>query len=309
MTSIYYSKARERAIQEIDDRRKGSWIIVTAPDDTELDTLAKNYKLDRDRLSDAVDIYEAPRMEVEDEGLYIYTRYCFPEGVEIATEPLLIIYTNDYIFTIIRAPQTGILKRMTTDIVDVVTTQKTKTLLQIFNEINRSYEVQLNSISRRLLRLRGQMRQSRLNTREFLSIIELEEDLNEFLSALQPQSLLYMALLNGKFLRLYEEDREMIEDLERGTTELIDLLRGRLRTLGNMREAYDAIATNNLNTIFKRLTSIAIFMTIPTIVAGLWGVNVTVPFQHSPGAFWILVAIIAVSTALSVWYFNHKRWL
>lgn len=308
MITQYYSKARERAIQTITDNRKGAWIVVTAPDEAELDYLAETYKLDRDTLADAIDIYESPRLEVEGSNLYLFTRYCHPEGKEIATEPLLIVHTPDYLLTILRTPN-PVLSRLTSDTVDVVTTQKTKTLLQIFSEIDRSYQSQLTRVSKRLLQIRAQMRQARLNTSEFLSIIELEEDLNEFLSALQPQALLFMALLNGKHIRLYEEDRDSIEDIERETSELIELLRGRLRTLGNMREAYDAIATNNLNTIFKRLTSIAIFMTIPTIVAGLWGVNVPVPFQQAHGAFWILIALIVVSTAISIWYFNRKRWL
>src|SRR5437868_5425457 len=100
MTTIYYSRARERALQTATEARAGSWIVATAPDEKELDKLAADYGLDRDNLDDAVDIYEAPRIEVEDGVVYIYTRYCYPEGTEIATEPLLVIYTPDYLLTV-----------------------------------------------------------------------------------------------------------------------------------------------------------------------------------------------------------------
>ncbi|HSH17918.1 MAG TPA: magnesium transporter CorA family protein [Candidatus Saccharimonadales bacterium] len=308
MATIYYSKARERAIQMIGDARKGAWIVVTAPDEAELDQLAKDYDLDRDRLADAVDIYEAPRLEIEGDTLYLFTRYCHPEGKEIATEPLLIIYTPDYLITVQRTPN-PILSRLTTDVVDVVTTQKTKTLLQIFHEINRSYQIQLTRISKRLLQIRAQMRQSQISTREFVNIIELEEDLNEFLSALQPQSVLLHSIVNGRYLRLYEDDRDIVEDLERGEGELIELTKSRLRTLTNMRQAYDAIATNNLNNTFKRLTSIAIFLTIPTIVGGLFGMNVALPFQEHPQAFLFVLLIITSFITLAIAIFRRKRWL
>src|SRR3978361_545865 len=95
MTTIYYSRARERALQTIETPRAGTWVHVTAPDEDELDELAADYKMDRDNLGDGVDVYGAPRIEVEDGTVYIYTRYCYPEGKEIATEPLLIIYTSD----------------------------------------------------------------------------------------------------------------------------------------------------------------------------------------------------------------------
>jgi magnesium transporter len=308
MNTIYFSQARNRDLQQLDVARPGSWIVASEPSTEELDQLTAEYGLHRDNLTDAVDIYEAPRIEVEDGAVYIYTRYCYPEGSEIATEPLLIIYTADHLFTIVRK-NTTILDRLTEDRLDFVTTQKTKTLLQILGEINRSYEGHVKQVGKQILRLRAQMRQSRLSTREFLGIIELEEDLNEFLSSLQPQALLFGSLLSGKYLRLYEDDRDIIEDIERSTSELIELVRGRLRTLGNMREAYDAIATNDLNAIFKRLTSISIFLTVPTIIVGLWGINDSVPFQHSAHGFLYVIIIMLALTAVFVAIFHRKKWL
>lgn len=308
MINIYYSRARERALQRLDEPRAGCWISVTAPSDSELDELSERYGLDRDNLEDAIDIYEAPRVETYQGAVYIFTRYCHPEGAEIATEPLLIVYTNDYIFTISRI-ETSILDRLIKDQLEFVTTQKAKTVLWMLAEINTSYEKYLTKVSKRVLQLRAELRQSRLSAKEFVRIIELEEDLNEFLSALQPQALLFSALLGGKYLRLYEDDRDMIEDIERSTGELIMQVQGRLRTLMNMRQAYDAIATTNLNATFKRLTSIAIFLTIPTIVGGLWGMNVAVPFAGSRYAFTAVLGIVAAATAAAIYIFRKNKWL
>jgi magnesium transporter len=307
MITIYYSRARERALQEITEPRPGSWVVVSEPTVAELDRLTEQFGLDRDILDDAVDMYEAPRVDVEEGVVYIFTRYCYPEGKEIATEPLLLAYTSDYLFTIGRV-ETKILDHLTHDRAEFVTTQKTKTVLQILTGINSSYSQQMTKIARRILQLRAKMRQSQLTTQEFVGIIELEEDLNEFLSALQPQALLFNALLSGKYLRLYEEDKDYIEDIERSTDELITQVQGRLRTLVNMRQAYDAIATTNLNNTFKRLTSIAIFLTIPTIVGGLWGMNVPVPFASDSYAFFGVLAIISVLIAIVVAVFHRKKW-
>lgn len=308
MISIYYSRARERALQLLDQPRAGCWISVTAPTSNELDELSERYNLDRDTLEDAIDIYEAPRIETHQGAVYIFTRYCHPEGADVATEPLLIVYTNNYIFTIARI-ETPILDRLIKDQLEFVTTQKAKTVLWMLDEINKSYEKYLTKVARRVLQLRAELRQSRLSASEFVRIIELEEDLNEFLSALQPQSLLFTSLLNGKHLRLYEDDRDMIEDIERSTGELIVQVQGRLRTLMNMRQAYDAIATTNLNNTFKRLTSIAIFLTIPTIVGGLWGMNVAVPFAGSSYAFAVVLGIVVAATAAAIYIFRKNKWL
>lgn len=308
MTTIYYSRARERALQTIDEPRAGAWVVVAAPDEAELEALAKTYKLDKDILADAMDIYEAPRIEADDAAVYLFLRYSHPEGGEVATEPLLVVYTSGQLLTISRR-ETTIVDRLIHGQVDVVTTQKTKMLLQIFAEVNHSYELQMRKAGRQILQLRAHMRQAELNTREFVGSIELEEDLNEFLAALQPQALVLNSLLNGRYFRLYEEDRDIIEDIERGVSELIEQVRGRTATLVNMRQAYDAIATNNLNKIFKRLTSIAIFLTVPTIVGGIWGMNVALPFEHARYAFLYVLLVMAVLLVAIVWFFRRKKWL
>lgn len=286
----------------------GAWISVLGPTTEELDDLAEAYKLDRDLLTDAVDIYEAPRIEKDGNKVYVYTRYCYPEGREIATEPLLIIISPDNLITVMRT-ESDLLDPFTSGRVSIVTPQRAHLLVQIMEAVNISYRRQLIKVSKQILRTRAQLRQSQISNRAFVGIIELEEDLNEFVAALQPQGILLAALSSTKYLRLDETDKEMLEDLQLGTNELIELTKSRLRTLTNIRQAYDAIATNNLNNTFKRLTSIAIFLTIPTIIGGLFGMNVPIPFQHHQHAFSYVMGLIIVITAATVWLFHKKRWL
>jgi magnesium transporter len=308
MQTIYFSSARNRALEKLETPRHGAWISLVAPDERELVDFAEKYDLDIDLLTDATDIYEAPRVETHEGKVYIYTRYCYPEGQEIATEPMLIVYTQTNLLTISRL-DTPIYKRLFDQGQDILTTQKTKTLLLILSEISLSYRLQLNRVYKQILHMRAQLRQSDISNRDFVRIIELEEDLNEFLAALQPQAVMLTALTNGKFIRLYEDDRDLIEDLMLSTNELTELTRSRMRTLTNLRQAYDAIATNNLNKIFKRLTSIAIFMAIPTILGGLWGMNVALPFQDDPRGFLYVVLITAGLIASAVYIFRRKDWL
>lgn len=307
MLTVYHSTARSRQLETIDKARAGSWVSAVAPSAAELEKLAKDYSLDIDLLNDAVDIYEAPRIETDEGNVYIYTRYCFPDGADIATEPLLIIYSPNQIITIKRR-DSGLLNRLWSGDVEVLTTQKTKTLMQILEEINRSYRIQLNKVSKKTLQIRAQMRQSELSNRDFVSMIEIEEDLNEYMTALQPQAAVLNVLLSGRYIRLYEDDKDFVEDLRLGAAELNELAKSRAKALSNIRQAYDTIATTDLNQTFKRLTSIAIFFSIPTIFGGLWGMNVAVPFQKEPHAFLIVVGITLLFMSLVIYSFHRKRW-
>lgn len=306
MIEIYHSTLKKPLEKQM-AATKGSWIHVVEPTEEELAVIATDYDLELDLLRDATDIYESPRVEREEQAAYIFTRYCFPEGKDIATEPLLIVYTQENVITIMRHPS-ALLDQMTAS-PNVVTTQRTKLLLQILGAVNYSYVRDTHLMSKQILSVRSKLSKSDIKNEYFVAFIDLEERLNEYLTSLQSQAVVFRNLLSGKFLPLYEDDRDLIEDLSLGTDELIDLINSRLKTISNIREAYATIMANNLNATFRRLTSISIFLMIPAITAALYGMNLRLPLATNSNAFWWILAIVMAATALTVWLFRKLRWL
>lgn len=309
MVEIFYSNARSGGLSKVDSVRNGAWVNVVAPDEDELVEISAKYDLDIDLLTDAMDLYESPRIERQDDSIYVFTRYYHADnGVINATEPMLIIFGPTFILTLLRI-NSAVLDPLSGGRERVVTTQKTKTLLQILEEVNNSYRRYIIKANRQLLSIRSQLKHADLSKSALVNFVELEDDLNEFMSALQPQAAMLRNLLSAKYLRLYEEDRELVEDLSLGTNELIELVKTRLKTIVNIRQAYDAIASSELNRTFKRLTSISIFLMIPTVVSGLFGMNVDLPFDHHLLAFWYVLAFVATASILAVLWFRRRHWL
>lgn len=308
MKTVLYRTARMPALETLENYRAGAWIHVVEPTAEELRRLSEDFNLEVDLLDDSIDPYESPRIERENDAVYVFTRYCHPTASGNATEPLLVIYHPAYLITVMRS-NTPALNRLLTGLVPVITTQKTKTLLQILEEANASYRRHLNTVTRQLLGIRSRLRRTDVTNEMLLSFIDIEDDLNEFLSALQPQSAMLRNLLNGRFMRLYEEDKDLVEDLSLGTGELIDLVKSRLKTIVNIRQAYDAIAAYELNRIFKRLTSISIFLMIPTLISGLYGMNVLLPLQEQRLAFWEVIGFMVLVMSTTFYIFRKKRWI
>lgn len=308
MIEIYYSTNKSPHMQRQEKPKAGSWIHVVDPNEEELQRLSDDFGLDQDLLIDAMDIYETPRIEQEGGNAYVFARYCFPQGVDIATEPILIIYTKEHLFTILRR-KTAILERLVGGVEPVATTQKTKTFLQILGAINYSYDRNLYKVNKQLLSVRSKLSKYDIRNEYFIEFIDIEENLNEYISALQPQAVMYRNLLNGRFLPLYEDDKDLVEDLSLSTTELIDLIKSRLKTISNIRDAYSTVMANTLNATFRRLTSISIFLTIPAITAALYGMNLNLPLAHNPDAFWIIIIIVMIITGASIWIFRKLKWL
>lgn len=308
MIEIFYSNTRAPELEKRDQPKAGSWIHAVEPTSAELQELSEAYDLDLDLLFDATDIYESPRVEREDNSVYIFTRYCYPDGKDIATEPLLIIYNKDYLFTIMRRSST-VLDQMLNGVQPVLTTQRTKSLLQFLGSINTSYVRNIHQISKQILSIRSKLSKQDIKNEYFIEFIDLEEILNEYLSSLQSQAVVFRNLLSGKFLPLYEQDEDLIEDLSLGTTELIDIIKSRQKTISNTREAYATIMANNLNKTFKKLTSIGIFLTIPTITTGLYGMNLRLPLSRNPNAFWLILLIVMSITSLAILMFKKLKLL
>jgi magnesium transporter len=67
-------------------------------------------------------------------------------------------------------------------------------------------------------------------------------------------------------------------------------------------DAYASVISNNVNTVMKLLTVITIIITIPTLIASLWGMDVDVPFADLPGGFWIVIGIIVAITGIAAFF-------
>ena len=67
--------------------------------------------------------------------------------------------------------------------------------------------------------------------------------------------------------------------------------------LSGTMDAYASVISNNLNIVMKVLSVITIVMSIPTMIASFYGMNVAgIPFADHPFGFWIIVGIALVIT-------------
>lgn len=307
MVQIFYRHIRSEKLKTLDSAKVGSWVNAVAPSDRELQELAETYGLDHSLLLDGVDLHESPRIENEDGATYIYTRFCFSESGRIHTAPILLVYAKQHLITVLPKPFAG-LDKLTQGRLPLVTTQKTKLLLQILAEVQNSYTINLNAISRNIFQIRAGLRQEEISNQDFISFIDIEETLNDFLSGLVPTASVLHGLLGGRYVRLYEEDEDLIEDLTLGINELIELTKSRLTTIRNVRDAYSTITANNLNRVIKMLTSLTIIVTIPAVISSIYGMNVELPLMHRTYAFWAVMGFIAVAMIGAGWVFKRNKW-
>ena len=306
MIQVYQRTVKDKKMRTLHAVHVGSWVYVENPSLDELKTLATELLLDEGLLLDGIDPYEVPRLEVKDGTSYVFTRVPQEAGEEIATSPVLFVVSEHYLVTI-SLRELSFFEPFLKGEGDLHTTQRTKLFLQMFAGITRTYRKSLTRINHDV-RSAG-VRLEEIRNRDIIQFVRFEASLNDFLSSLVPTKNILTNLLSGNLLKLYEEDRELVEDLSLTTGELIEFSTSNLKTIVNIREAYSTIMTNNLNRVIKLFTSVTVLLTIPTMIASVYGMNVALPLQDSPDAFlWILISTLGVSAALIVLFVRNK-WL
>ena len=71
-----------------------------------------------------------------------------------------------------------------------------------------------------------------------------------------------------------------------------------------------ALVSNELNQIMKKLSSFALILLLPTLIASVYGMNFeNIPFLQNPYGFHMIMASMGVVTILLVFIFKRRGWL
>lgn len=294
MIKYYYQDKDAVELTELPEYRKGCWIYVEAPTDLELEELASTHDLERGHLEDARDEDEMPRLEREGSHTYLFVRFAYKDSRgEISTAPLLVLLTGDFVLTVspTHLPALDWLLRRRGPL---VTSQRAKLVLLILSHGSDQYDMFINRTSRQIKAIRTRLRGKGLTKQDLINFVTIEDELNEFITSLQPTNGALRRLLVGRQLRL-EEDQEIVEDLLLNNEQSIEAIRSNLKAISNIRDSYSAISTKNLNMTITRLTLATILIALPNVFFGMYGMNIDLPMQKSP---YIYEEVVLVNLAL-----------
>ncbi len=132
------------------------------------------------------------------------------------------------------------------------------------------------------------------------------------------------------FRRIVKPQRMVLESLSRNICKLTNKNFSRLstevigsnikiwNTLENHKEMIEALEQTNesllsykLNNTMKILTAFSVIVLPLSLMANAFGMNVTngMPLQESPIGFWIVIAMMTITTFISFLFFKYKKWI
>ena len=313
MIKIYNTNMQTNKTEEVKEFIKGSWINMVHPSSDEINYVCSELKIQEDFIKKSLDDEEKPRIDIEEDDNTILFVIDVPMIAKendndtdtnhvYDTMPVgIIMVRDDFIITVSLKSNSLIKKFENKTIKNFATYMKSRFLFQIMLENSSFFLTYLRRINKETEIAESKLKNS-LRNQELLKMLSLEKSLVYLKTSLRANETVMEKTLRGKFIKLYEDDDDILEDAIIENKQAIEMGEIYSGVLNGTMDAYASIISNNLNGVMKFLTSITIILAIPTMVSSFWGMNVGLPFQSSPNGFSIMLLIsILITILVTVW--------
>ncbi len=300
-------KTTNSSIKKLHLIKPRTWVNAYKPNESEIKRIHKTTKAQLDFLRAALDEAERPRIERENNQLLVILRVPIREEI-IKTIPLGIIIKDDYFITISTQKIPIIEEFFKGKVKRFSTRKKSRLLIQLLVRITREFIRYLTKIEDEIDLTEEKLNRT-LKNEDIIKLLKHEKTLVYFNTAILSNSSVIERIAKGRIIKLYEEDEDVLDDVIIDNKQAAEMTRIFTDILSHTTDAYASLINNNLNIIMKFLTAITIILSIPTIISSYYGMNVRLPLQQNPQAFWIIIFLSIIISTILAWFFARKDWL
>ncbi len=310
---IQFFKNIDHHTVEIDKPEAGTWVNILPPlKQEEFSELSDALDIPLDFLKDSLDIDERSRYEIDDNVKLIVIKTptennSFNESDAFyITIPICIILTHNQIVTV-NSFENEAIKKFLNSFQNRHPDKKNMMVLKIFEKVTTNFQEYLKGINQRRNSLEQKLYDANRNE-ELLQLMRIQKSLVYFLTALRSNELLMMKLQRTNILQLTEEEKDFLDDLIVETSQALEMANTYTNILSSTLDAFASIISNNQNQVLKRLSTLTIFLSVPVLIASIYGMNVPIPYKDTPYAFWLPVILSLIILGVVVYnYYNRNK--
>ena len=306
---VNYYRAIDGKLTETNGIEPGCWIALTNPTETEISDVEEDLNIDRDYIRAALDEEEPSRIESDDGVTLIVVDYPIAEQdndpdrtLLYSTTPMSLIITDKNVITV-SAKQNIVLEELAKGVVKGVRPDlRTRFVFTVLLRIAARYLQYLKQIDKLANYVEGKMYRAMKN-KGLIQLQGLEKSLVYFSTSLKSNEAVLEKLTRGRFLKLYEEDQDLLDDVMIEVKQAIEMTSIYSNILSGTMDTFASIISNNLNIIMKRMTTITIILTMPTIVFSFYGMNLNDAANGLPMAnVWFPIGLsVVLSVLIGLW--------
>ncbi len=317
MLKVYHT-VNEKIVELDHIGEKGSWLSLINPSEDEIQQVSKVTGITLDFLKHPLDDEERPRIEVEPGQFLIIIKVPVARGTEGSVLydaiPLGIIITKEYLVTVCLDDHPIFAQLLAEPV--LYTFKKTRFLLLVLIKTATLYLNYLRKLDIRSTELQQRLSHSMKNE-ELVELLNIQKSLVYFTTSLRANGIVMEKLTRTQLVKaeeapstmlvkMYPEDEDLLEDAITENRQAIEMSSIYSSILTGSMDAYAAMISNNVTVVMKFLTSVTIVLSLPTIIASIYGMNVNLPFQQSPLAFLGIMGITLVLCGIAA--YSLYRW-
>ena len=287
MIEVMYSS--KNVIHKTDISKKPSdtlaWINAFNLGNRDLDILSKKLGVSRYIIKHFLDNMEISRLEKYN----AYDVIILKALVEKKTKTLGIVKSKDYVLTTCPENININLDK------DSFSKDSDHLLKSILNQIIKNFSTRLDKLEESI---------------DYLENITFDEKIDN-----DPKQIFHLKKELIYIKKALNANKETIsemkgfEDINLEFHQMMDIENTLSSRITSVMEIYMTFSSNKLNEIIKSFTVIASLLLIPTIISGIYGMNVILPLGDVEGSFFIILGIMLIFMALTALYFKFKKWI
>ena len=226
--------------------------------------------------------------------------------VQYDTHPLSILFLQkrDILVTVSLKPNDTIRALETGRIKQVNTKHSTRLILKIMLNIMQRYLGYLRNIDRQFNSTERVLRETMRNA-ELIKMLALEKSLVYFSTSLKGAESTLAKISSGRYIRLYEDDRDLLDDVLIEMRQAIEMCTIYTSILNGTMDTFSSVINNNLNFTMRTLTTITLLLAVPTIIFSFYGMNV--PDLPIVGSWYLPIGLSVLVCVLLGIFFKKSR--
>ena len=300
------------SLNDLDSTSK-CWAECINPTITELKNISEKAKIQLNELKKVLDEEERPKVSDLENYSVIIVRTPFIEHDEVSTTPVSIFISknknNVITITLKEVKSINKVKQLiASKKIDIHEKGISFFTYKLLDEVLDAYFSILDALEEKIDYIEDKVVETpdKLTVEQIFSVkktlIFFHRALTanrEVISSIEKEYVANIDKKNIKRFRALYNDVTQLIDME-GTYR--DILTGTL-------EIYLSSVSNNLSQVMKTLTIIASFVLVPTLISGIYGMNLILPLRDHPQGFGILLGIMALAVSLMLLFFKRKEWV
>lgn len=304
----------QRIDEIVKDRRGLVWLDITGPTDEDLELLTREFGLHPLALEDLRKRDQRPKVDVYDDQtvIVVYEVAAPPDaGHTVSLGEHHLFAGQRYVVSVHWGPSTVI------DDVRARFHQRAASiglsagwlLYAILDATADGYFPVLDRMADEIDNLEDRIVENRGGPRALREILRLKRDLLDLRRVLGPMRDVANVLLRRETELIDTDAMPYYQDLYDHFIRVLDRVDLYRDLVASTLEANLAVTSNSLNAIMKRLTAFTVLLMVPTLIAGIYGMNFR--FMPELGQAWgyPAVLLIMLASVLAVgWLFRRNGW-